>query len=122
MVRKISDNIQAAELAASKGWYHVAIGRFYYATFERIIVILGVAETYWRHEGNGSHVNKFDDFILYMRRKVSPSDYNILSQLYAFKDERVKADYRTYMHDERAYIIVKRMFDDINKVIDRVNP
>lgn len=100
LLEKASQNLEIAEIALNKEYFDVAVSRYYYSLYQKIIWLL--RKKYpdynsYKDNGKGSHENTFIDITKYLARnfhkKLEIKECGYLSQL-----NNLTQDVKRYRH------------------------
>ena len=124
MDKKANMNYKTANWAESKQYYDVAISRYYYSLYQKIIYISKMCGFGECQQITGSHFSTIKNFLDEIAKidKVNNDDYLELENLDNLRKRRNEADYnetrtieiRTF---ERTF---KNSFDRINNILDNI--
>lgn len=92
--KKSSNNIEVAVWAEKKQYYHIAISRYYYSEFQKIIYISKKLGFYKKPEvTNNSHGLTIQEFVESMKDKLTDEQKITILRMNRLKKLRNKADY-----------------------------
>jgi uncharacterized protein (UPF0332 family) len=98
LLKKAEHNCEIAEVAKNKSYYDVAVSRFYYSVYLKIIFILKcVDENYKPDNTGGSHIQTSKEFISVAHNNylkvIGITGYSKLDFIYSLTKMRKKSDY-----------------------------
>lgn len=122
LLEKSRQNLETGNFAEGKLFYDVAISRYYYAIFQKIIYISKKNGFYSESKDkSGSHISTIENFNKNISSKLDEEDVTKLSPIMKLKKLRVKADYgEECFKDKNMYTYNKCFFNMINEVLDRI--
>ncbi|WP_372996998.1 hypothetical protein [Lutispora sp.] len=95
MLEKSKMNLEAGLWAKEKGYYDIAVSRYYYSLFQKVITILKHDGFYNAPKGeNNTHNQVINDFNEYIYKiNLAPEQIPKVTTMHKLKKKRNKADY-----------------------------
>ena len=124
-LNKANNNSAIAIKAVESKMYHVAISRFYYSVYQKILYVLYAESIYDKYDSDRPHNEPYAKF----RAQIIPRYLNVIGKFGAndlkrfkqLKDFRVQADYSNETIDEAIYNSDFRdMYHPFNESIDTI--
>lgn len=121
LLEKSNSNIKTVEYAENNKFYDVAISRYYYAIFQKIIYISKKKGFYSKpDQSEGSHNFTIINFNKNMVDIIKDEEITILSSIIKLKRLRVRADYsEECIKDKNIYNLNKYSFNMVNEVLNK---
>lgn len=121
LLEKSRNNIKTVEYAEENQFYDVAISRYYYAIFQKIIYISKKKGFYSKPMQNeNSHNSTITTFQENMVNVIKNEEITILASMMKLKSLRVKADYEEEcIKDKNSYNLNKCSFNMVNEVLNK---
>lgn len=118
---KSRENFETAEWAEKKKYYDVAISRYYYCAYERIIYISKKEKFNVKPAKNeASHIDTINQFIIVMDKKLSPEEKITLTKMKNLRRLRNEADYGECKFEANEFMLgFKYNYKEIIDVINR---
>jgi len=119
---KAKENFKTAQWAERKMYYDVAVSRYYYCAFERIIYISKKEGFYTRPiKGENSHIKTIDEFMKNINVNLSSEDKVTLLKMKKLRKIRSDADYDEKKLGTNEFMLVfKYHFNEIIDIIDKL--
>lgn len=120
---KSGENFETAEWAEKKQYYDVAVSRYYYCAYERIIYISKKEKFYVKPARNeDSHIKTINQFIIGMDGRLSPEEKTTLTRMKSLRKLRNDADYEECKFATNDFMLgfkynFKEIIDIINKFL-----
>lgn len=122
MVNKIQHNHETGEWAENKGYFGVAMSRYYYATYQKIIHIMSTIPRGDGAVSTATHNEYISGFVEYARSKgVAESDVAYLTWIQVFRQLRNDADYKPTMPNPKAFAFMKLQYAKVHEIMDMLN-
>jgi hypothetical protein len=84
-------NKKTAEWAERNEYYDVAVSRYYYSVFQKLLYLVNKKEYISSKDGNNSHNDVYEYFL--SKYNLAPEQRQKMYHFRKFKDYRKKADY-----------------------------
>lgn len=122
MINKSTMNIKTGEWAESQLYFDVAISRYYYSAFQKIIYVLKRIDAHTVSKVGDNHNVVIEDFLRCACDGLSPEQINNVKYIYKIKSARVHADYyEKKITDRQEYEkVFKNYYLRFNRVIDQI--
>lgn len=132
LLEKSQNNLHIAETAEELSYLDVAVSRYYYCVYQKILWILFKKVNQYsvdKNNGEGSHELAFSHFRRYVykraSKKLDPKDMYVISNLEKslgdIKRFRVSADYgQRKITDEEFNKVFKVKYFPIRELVDKV--
>ncbi|OON99174.1 MAG: hypothetical protein ATN35_01900 [Epulopiscium sp. Nele67-Bin004] len=118
LLKKSKQNFKSAEIAQKEKFYDVAISRYYYSIYQKIIYILdmrGIDST--PKNGANSHNETIEKFNETVFKELSFDESKRL-QILKVKQARVKADYDKELYTKEDFNVILTHINNIDKILD----
>lgn len=120
MDNKARENKEAGEWAEDKKYYHIAVSRFYYSLYQKLLHInkvkgLQIPE----HKGPGCHENFIVDFISKVNSKLSDVECSWITQIGNLRVLRNKHEYKeeNFGNDNEYKLSFKYIYLEVDNVL-----
>ena len=123
MLDKSKMNQEAGAWAEKQRYYDVAISRYYYSIYQKIIYISKKLKFYEEPPyGSDSHIFTINLFRKNIYKKIEKKDIAWIEQIKILKERRVLADYGPDKIDsETVYnLVFKVPYNSINSILDKL--
>lgn len=119
---KAEENFKTGEWAEKKEYFDVAVSRYYYCAYEKIIYISKTREFYKDYSReSGSHFKTINEFNKNLKDKLTGEEKVALSKLKKLRKLRNNADYKEVkLLQNDYYLDFKYPFDDINNILNKL--
>ncbi|EOU1151355.1 hypothetical protein ACSXCW_12515 [Clostridium perfringens] len=126
LLKKSVDNAEVAKHAEEKEKYDVAISRFYYSGFQKMLHLLKTKYTYDSSKINinskGSHVKTYQYFIKQVSNDLEDEEITKINFFNYLKKQRRVADYEDNTYDNTEYNLkFKMFFEQFDEVLNKLN-
>lgn len=119
---KAYENQQVAEWAEKNKYYHIAISRYYYSLYQKLLHInslkkLGIPKKC----GQGSHYDFVKEITEKLNGKVESDEASVISSFLFLIKMRQDADYEDMLIDNKKYMLnFKYSYININSALDNI--
>lgn len=119
---KSHQNLEVAKWAENKHYYDVAISRYYYSEYQKIIYISKKMIFYMEPpKSENSHIYTINNFASSIGHKISDEDKMKILNLKKLRKLRNDADYKEEMIDSKNYSLrFKFVFNDIQDITNKL--
>ncbi len=122
MLAKSQRNKEVADWAENRKYYDVAISRYYYCIFQKIIFLSLKYDFYQAPpKGEDTHNYTLNNFRKNMHTKLAPEEITWIEYIKKIKENRVTADYfPDRLENTNEYnLVIKSPFNSINEILDK---
>lgn len=122
LLEKSKHNSETADFAEDKEFYDVAVSRYYYSLFEKIIYISKKEGFYQEPEkGEDSHKVTIESFTQNMMSSLEPEDISKCAIMGRLKKMRVDADYKEKRISDRNKfnLSFKCLYNQVDEVLNK---
>lgn len=121
MLDKSNRNFKTAQWAEQEKYYDVAVSRYYYALYQKIILILSKKEsTKFNHGNENSHKDTINYFIEIITDELEPLEKAWILKLHELRRFRNAADYSSDKINENIFIKnFKSFYVFLKEILDK---
>lgn len=122
LLEKSRHNSETANFAEGKEFYDVAVSRYYYSLFEKIIYI-SKKEGFYQEPttGQDSHKVTIQSFTQNMINSLEPEDLSKCAIMGRLKKMRVEADYKEHRISDKSTfnLSFKCLYNQVDEVLNK---
>lgn len=119
--KKAQDNCEVAIWAEQNKKYDVAVSRYYYELYQKIIIISKLKNFYVNPpSGEDSHIYIIENFSKEMETNLSPEEITYFKKMKRLKGFRKDADYGDALINENKITVFKKIYQEVKSVLDSV--
>ena len=116
--RKSDENLETAQWAERKNFFHAAASRFYYSLYQKMIYI--AMRDGFNPSGIVTHKAFIDTFIRHKAGMLTLEQNAIIGEIHGLRSLRNQIEYKDYwLNDQQHYLAkFKKKYDQVESVID----
>lgn len=118
LTEKSDMNYKTGEWAENKSFFDIAISRYYYSIYQKIIYILKKNNKYINPpKGENSHIFTINLFIDHINNKLDDEDMSWINEISKIREHRNLADYNEDLIPKNQFILAKITISNIHNII-----
>lgn len=122
VVNKSHHNHEAGEWAEAKGYVEVAISRYYYSIYQKMIHMLRRDPVFASRLDTANHRESIGCFVEFARsRGIGETDAAFLTWIQVFRQQRNTAEYQEGNLTEKAFSVSKSQYAKVREIMERLN-